>query len=367
MARAANVSEASNAPAGSAPAGPTATPAPVPSPERPGAGAIVLPAGLALVLFVIVPGALLMLGQGYFWQIANLCLIFVLLAASLHVVTGVAGLLHLGHAAFYGVGAYTAGLMADAYGVNFLVTVPAAALVTAGIAFLVALPTMRLVSIYFAVATLAIGQMIYLVLLNWVSFTKGPNGVILFDGLGAFGFDLSGPLATYLVVAVIVAASLVAIHRISHSYYGNALRSLREDDQCADAMGVPTVRLKMEAFVISAAFAGIAGALWAHSTGYISPSDFDFAESILILAMIVVGGLGSLPGAIIGALLLILLPEVLRPLGDVRNVMVGCVMFFSILLLPKGLFGEVTALQMVRRQFGDAWRRDAQKRGIGWR
>lgn len=342
-------------------------PSPPLQPVRGAAGTFLAPGALALALFVAVPVALTFFDKGYFWQIANLCLIFVLLAASLHVVTGVAGLLNLGHAAFYGVGAYTAGLLADHYGVNVVVTVPMAAIVTAAIAFLVALPTMRLVSIYFAVATLAIGQMIFLVLLNWVSFTNGPNGVILFDGLAAFGFDLSGPLATYLVVAGIVAVCLVLIHRISHSYYGNALRSLREDDQCADAMGVPTVRLKMEAFVISAAFAGVAGALWAHSTGYISPTDFDFAESILLLAMVVVGGLGSLPGAIIGALLLILLPEVLRPLGDVRNIMVGGVMFASILLLPRGLFGEVSALAMMRRQFGDAWRRDEEKRGIGWR
>ncbi|RAH99581.1 branched-chain amino acid ABC transporter permease [Acuticoccus sediminis] len=327
----------------------------------------VLPLVGALLVFALIPALLAHFGKGYFYQIANLALIFVLLAASLHVVTGVAGLLHLGHAAFYGVGAYTAGLLASHFDTTFVLTIPAAAVVTAAIAFLVALPTMRLVSIYFAVATLAIGQMIYLVLLNWVSFTNGPNGVLLFGGLSVFGIDLSSPTATYFVVALVVVASLVVIHRISHSYYGNALRSLREDDQCADAMGVRTVAMKMQAFVISAAFAGVAGALWAHTTGYIAPPDFDFAESILILSMIVVGGLGSLPGAIIGALLLILLPEFLRPLGDVRNIMVGCVLFFSILLLPRGLFGEVSALALVRRQLGDAWTTDAKGRGVGWR
>ena len=343
--------------------------APTPSlrPAPSAARSLAVPLALAVLVFGLVPAALSALGQGYYWQMANLALIFVLLAASLHVVTGVAGLLHLGHAAFYGVGAYTAGLLASELDVSFILTIPAAALVTASIAFLVALPTMRLVSIYFAVATLPIGQMLFLVLLNWVSFTKGPNGVILYDGFSLFGIDLADPLPTYLIVALVVCASLVVIHRVSHSYYGNALRSLREDDQCADAMGVRTVRLKLEAFVISAAFAGIAGALWAHTTLYISPVDFDFAESILILAMVVVGGLGSLPGAIIGALLLILLPELLRPVGDVRNMIVGVVMFGSILLVPKGLFGEVSALSLVRRAFGDAWRRDGSGRGIGWR
>lgn len=334
--------------------------------KRP-AGAWVLRLALIALMLAVIPLVLSWFDRGYFWQVANLVLIFVLLAAALHVVTGVAGLLHLGHAAFYGIGAYTAGLLASEAGWGLAATLPAAALVSAALAFLVALPTMRLVSIYFAVATLAIGQMIFLVLLNWVDFTKGPNGVLLFSGVDLFGFDLSSPLATYYVVAIVVAVSVTAIHRISHSYYGNALRSLREDDQCADAMGVPVVRLKMEAFVVSAFFAGVAGALWAHTTGYISPFDFDFLESILVLAMVVVGGLGSLPGAIIGAVLLILLPELLRPFGDVRNLLVGAVMFLSILLLPKGLFGEVSALALMRRQLRGAWKETGEGAGVGWR
>ena len=328
---------------------------------------VLIPLLLALLVFVGLPALLAGFDRGYFYQIANLALIFVLLSASMHLVTGVAGLLHLGHAAFYGVGAYTAALLSTKIGLGFTVTLPLSGLVAALIAFLVALPTMRLVSIYFAVATLAIGQMIYLVMLNWVEFTKGPNGIIVTKGLELFGFSLSGRLATYYTVAAVVTLCVLAIGRLSHSYYGNALRSIREDDQCADAMGVRTARLKMEAFTLSAFFAGVAGSLWAHMTGYISPGDFKFSESILILAMVVVGGLGSLPGAVIGALLLILLPEGLRAFGDFRNIMVGLVMFLSILLLPKGLLGEVSALQLARRQLGEAWRYTVKGEGIGWR
>ncbi|HYH22994.1 MAG TPA: branched-chain amino acid ABC transporter permease [Azospirillum sp.] len=328
---------------------------------------LIVPVLVLLMVFAALPAVLASFDRGYFYQIANLSLIFVLLAASLHLVTGVAGLLHLGHAAFYGVGAYTAALLATKAGLGFTFTLPLSGLVAALIAFLVALPTMRLVSIYFAVATLAIGQMLYLVMLNWVDFTKGPNGIIVTKGLNLFGFDLSGRLGTYYTVAAVVTLCVIAIGRLSHSYYGNALRSIREDDQCADAMGVRTVRLKMEVFTLSAFFAGVAGSLWAHMTGYISPGDFKFSESILILAMIVVGGLGSLPGAIIGALLLILLPEGLRGMGDFRNVMVGVVMFLSILFLPRGLLGEVSALKLVRQQLNAAWRRTDNGIGIGWR
>lgn len=326
-----------------------------------------VPVLLLAVLFLAIPFGLVQFGKGYFFQIANLVLIFALLAVSLHLVTGVAGLLHLGHAAFYGIGAYVAALLGSDLKIGFLWGLPAGGLAAAALALVVALPTMRLVSIYFAVATLAIGQMINTVLLNWVDVTKGPNGVLLFGGIDLFGVAVKNPVAIYFVVATVVALSIWVLHRLSHSYYGNALRSLREDDQCADAMGIDTVRLKVEVFTISAFFAGIAGGLWAYTTGYISPQDFNFSNSILILAMVVVGGLGSLPGAILGAVLLILLPEVLRGFGDVRNIMVGMVMFVSILFLPKGLFGEVSALSMVRRHLGVKWGAAPGNREVGWR
>ncbi len=324
-----------------------------------------VPLALVVVVFGAVPWVLTLFGKGYFFQVADLILIFVLLSASLHLVTGVAGLLHLGHAAFYGIGAYVAALMGTELKLGFLWGLPAGGLAAAVLALIVALPTMRLVSIYFAVATLAIGQMIHTVLLNWVAVTKGPNGVMLFSGIRLFDIPVKGPLAVYFVVAVVVALSIVAIHRLGHSYYGNALRSLREDDQCADAMGVDTVRLKIEVFTLSAFFAGLAGGLWAYTTGYVSPQDFNFSNSILILAMVVVGGLGSLPGAIVGAVLLILLPEVLRGFGDLRNVIVGLVMFGSILFLPKGLIGEVSALALVRRHFVRP-KGEVAGREVGW-
>lgn len=326
---------------------------------------LLAPAILALLVFVVTPLSLWTIGKGYFWQVANLVLIYALLAAALHLVTGVAGLLNLGHAAFYGVGAYVAALLGADRGIGFAIGLPAGGIAAAALAFVVALPTMRLVSIYFAVATLAIGQMIYTVLLNWVAVTKGPNGVMLFTGIDLFGFAAKSPLAVYYVVAIVVAISIWAIHRLSHSYYGNALRSLREDDQCAEAMGVDTARLKIEVFTLSAFFAGLAGGLWAYTTGYVSPNDFSFSTSILILAMVVVGGLGSLPGAIIGASALILLPELLRSFGDVRNILVGMAMFFSILFMPKGLMGEASALDLMRRAFSLRWR--GGPREVGWR
>ena len=319
-----------------------------------------------LVAFVAVPATLSAIGGGYLYQIAITALIFIILATSLNLVTGTAGLLSLGHAGFYGIGAYAAALISTRLGLPFLVTMPAAGLIAGAIGVLVALPTMRLVSIYFAVATLGIGEMIYVTLLNWTDFTRGPMGIRGIPPIAMLGWQPHSPMQQYMVVAATAAVSIWVLSRLTHSYFGNALRAVREDDQCAAAMGLDVVQLKIVAFGTSCFFAGIAGALLAHTANFISPDQFQFGESINILAMVVVGGLGSLPGAVIGALLLIILPEALRGIGDFRMIAIGSIMFFSILLLPKGLLGEASALRLLRHQFGEAWSGATGGR-VGWR
>lgn len=299
--------------------------------------------GLMLVL-----GALVGMQSSYLNQVAIITMIFVILAASMNLIAGSAGLLSLGHAAFFGVGAYASALLSTRADWPVVVTVPVAGVIAAAIGAVVAIPTMRLISIYFAVATLGIGEMIYVVLLNWVDLTRGPMGIRGIPGIALPG--LSSTLSGMVVVAAVMLVSLWVMHRITHSYYGNALRALREDDACADAMGIDVPRLKLESFSISCYFAGVAGALFAHTTGYIGPESFRLMESILILSMVVVGGLGSIYGSIIGAVLLSVLPEALRQLGSYRMIVVGAVLFCSILFLPKGLVGEVSALRLIRAQ-----------------
>ncbi len=303
---------------------------------------------LLVVALALLVAGLLGLGSSYFIQIAITTMIFVILAASLNLITGSAGLLNLGHAAFFGVGAYTAALLATHWGWPFWLTLPAAGAAAAAVGALVAVPTMRLTSIYFAVATLGIGEMIYVTILNWVGFTRGPMGIRGIPSIGLFGLDSLG--FGLVVTALVMLAVLWLVHRLAHSYYGNALRALREDDACADAMGIDVGRLKLQAFSVACALAGMAGALFAHTTGYISPESFRFGESILILAMVVVGGLGSLYGSVIGAVILTVLPEALRDLGSYRMIAVGIVLFLAILFMPRGLVGEVSAIDLVRRQ-----------------
>lgn len=303
---------------------------------------------ILIVALVLLLGGLIAWRSSYFNQVAIITMIFVILSASMNLITGGAGLLSLGHAAFFGVGAYAAALLSTQAGWSFWFTIPAAGLITALVGALVALPTMRLTSIYFAVATLGIGEMIYVTILNWVGFTRGPMGIRSIPAIEFLG--LRGTVASMTMVALMLLLSLWVMHRIAHSYYGNSLRAMREDDACADAMGIDVARLKLESFGVACFFAGVAGALFAHTTGYISPESFKFGESILILSMVVVGGLGSLYGSIIGAVLLSLLPEMLRDLGSYRMIVVGLVLFLSILFLPKGLVGEVSALDLIRRQ-----------------
>ena len=306
-----------------------------------------LNAALVLLLALFLAG-LMGLKSGYFSQIAITTMIFVILAASLNLITGTAGLLSLGHGAFFGVGAYAAALLSTKLGWPFWLTVPAAGLAAALVGALVAVPTMRLTSIYFAVATLGIGEMIYVTLLNWVGFTRGPMGIRSIPGLELWGFKGMG--LSLAVTALSMLVTLWVVHRLTHSYYGNSLRALREDDACADAMGIDVARLKLQSFGVACCFAGVAGALFAHTTGYISPESFRFGESILVLSMIVVGGLGSLYGSVIGAVILSVLPELLRDLGSYRMIAVGLVLFLSILFLPRGLVGEVSAIDLFRRQ-----------------
>ena len=181
-----------------------------------------------LLLFLVIPGVLLLSGSGYAFRVVDTVLIFAILAVSMNLITGVAGLLSLGHAAFYGVGAYAAALTSTKLGWPMLATVPFAGICAALLGVAVALPSMRLTSIYFAVATLGIGQMIFVTLLNWVDFTGGPLGIRDIPRPALLGFDLSSPLATYLVCAALGAFAIWVVHRCTHGYFGNALRALRE-------------------------------------------------------------------------------------------------------------------------------------------
>lgn len=320
--------------------------------------------GFAVVMLAVLPFILSTLGQGYLFRLAHLGSIMIILAVSLNLLTGTLGLLSLGHASFYGLGAYISALLAVKAGLPFPVTLLASGVFTALLAGIMAISISRLARLFFAVGTLAIGELVGLVLLNWTDVTNGPMGVRSIPSAQLFGWSFTSPLEIYYVSAITMLGCVWFVHRLTHSYFGTALRAAREDEQAAAGMGLPGPWLKIFAFATSAGIAGVAGSLLAHTTNFISPDMFRLSDSILILTMVVIGGLGSVPGAVLGAVLLVLLPEVTRDLGQLRMLLVGLVLFISIIVLPQGLISEITAVAFVRKVIGKA--RDSARQ-LGWR
>jgi len=284
-------------------------------------------------------------GQVYFVHVATLALIYCVFALGLQVLTGYAGQLSLGQAAFFGVGAYVSALLAIDLHLPFWVSAPVAAAIAALLGACLA-PLTRLRGHYLAVATLGFGEIVYLVLVNWADITRGPFGVLNIPPPAVGGVVLGTPHQYYYLALAVAVASYVLVARLSDdgSRFGRGLRAIRQNELAAVAVGVSPLRYKVQAFVLSAALAGLAGSLFAHFVGYINPTEFRLDTSILVLLMIVVGGLGRTGGAVLGALLLVFASEYLRFLKEYRMLVYGLGLVACMMFLPGGLSQAVTAL-----------------------
>ncbi|GAP39851.1 branched-chain amino acid ABC transporter permease [Flexilinea flocculi] len=279
--------------------------------------------------------------NNYYLQVANLGMIFSILTLSLNILAGYTGLFSVGFIAFYGIGAYTSAIVVTRLGWSVWVGFILAGVVSSLFSFLLGLPTMRLRGMYFAVATLAFGEIMYQVFLNWTSITGGTKGIKGVPSPEFFGISLR-PYSKYfyLILAVLVIVILLTRNLIN-SRTGRAMLAIRENDIAAEAMGVDVPKFKMIAFLIATFFAGVAGALYGHEVRYVSPESFVNAESAAVLAMMVVGGIGSIPGSILGGFILTMLPEYLRFLGNIRLVIYGAAIVAIIIFAPKGLGGLI--------------------------
>lgn len=298
-----------------------------------GAGGLLPWAGIAAL--VLLPWVV---QEAYTMRVLNVIGINCLLALGLNLVMGVAGQLDAGQAGFYAVGAYVSGLLAVRLGVPFWVTVPLAA-AAAGLLALAIGPVLRLRGVFLAVATLAFGEIVRIVINNWVPVTNGPNGVpgIPFPALGRFVFD-TDQRYYYLVLAAVLAC-YATIGRMADSRIGRAMQAIRDNQDAAEAMGVHALRYKILAFVVAGAYAGVAGALLAHLQTYVSPENFMFLTSIDIIFMIVLGGLGSVPGSVVGAVVVTVGPEWLRFLKTYRLIVYSLVILGVLVFAPRGLYG----------------------------
>ncbi|MCE5235992.1 MAG: branched-chain amino acid ABC transporter permease [Clostridiaceae bacterium] len=287
--------------------------------------------------------------SNYILHVANLAMMFSLLTLSLNMLSGCTGLMSVGHIAFYGIGAYTSAMLTTHFNIPIGIAMAGAGIVSALASLLLGLPTMRLKGMYFAVATLAFGEVVYQLIVNWTNVTGGTKGVKGIPSPEMFGLSLRSYGSYYYIVLIVLVLSIILTRNLIASRPGRAMLAIRENDIAAEAMGVNITLYKLVAFMVSAFFAGIAGALYAHEVHYISPETFAGSESSAVLAMMVVGGIGSIPGSILGGMALTILPELLRSFGNVRLVIYGAAVVAIIIFAPKGLGGLIERLDGMLR------------------
>ena len=273
--------------------------------------------------------------------------IYVLLAMGLNVVVGFTGLLNLGYAAFFAIGAYTYALLNLHAGWPFWPTLPVAGLVSMLFGFLIGIPSIRVRGDYLAITTLGFGEIVRIAFNNLDRFTGGPNGLLGIARPKIFSYSFSvNPTPYFYLMLALVAVAAFLLFRMSDSKIGRAFVAIREDELAASCMGVPVLQIKLTAFGLSSFIAGIAGACFASKQTIITPDSFDFVLSVLILSMVVLGGMGNIWGAALGALVLGVLPELLRGFAIYRMLIFGLLMILMMIFRPQGILGG----QLIRRE-----------------
>ncbi|QZN96028.1 high-affinity branched-chain amino acid ABC transporter permease LivM [Symbiopectobacterium purcellii] len=314
---------------------------------------------LAAVLIIIAVAWPFLVSRGSV-DIATLTLIYVMLGLGLNVVVGLSGLLVLGYGGFYAIGAYTYALLNHYYGLGFWQSLPLAGIAAGLSGFLLGFPVLRLRGDYLAIVTLGFGEIVRILLLNNTEFTGGPNGIsqipkptffglefsrrVSEDGWGTFHemfglkYDPSDRIIfLYLVALLLVIATLFVINRLLRMPLGRAWEALRDDEIACRSLGLSPTRIKLTAFTISAAFAGFAGTLFAARQGFVSPESFTFAESAFVLAIVVLGGMGSQFAVILAAILLVVSRELMRDLNEYSMLLLGALMVLMMIWRPQGL------------------------------
>lgn len=312
-----------------------------------------MPRRLLLLLLLVVLLALPQVFRSdYQQQLFIICGLNVMLALGLNLVIGYTGQLSLGHVAFYGVGAYTCALLVVRARWPFWPSLLAGALMALALGVVLGLFALRLRGHYLAIATLGFGVVVYQLLINWIDLTRGPLGLSGIPypepvNLGFATLDFGDRKTYYYLVLAFLIPTYFVIHRIAHSRVGDALLAIREDEVAAQTLGVDPLTNKVLVFALGAAFAGLAGGLYAHYLGILAPESFFYPESFNILAMVVIGGLGSLPGSVAGAVVFTLSPEYLRfvpkigplDLAVYRMPIFGLAVLAVMLFFPEGLAG----------------------------
>lgn len=296
---------------------------------------------LPTVFFLVILAVLFpILASLYQTNIMITALLYVMLALGLNIVIGLGGMLHLGYVAFYAVGAYTYGLLNQYLGVGFWLALPIGAATATIAGILLAIPVLRLRGDYLAIVTLGFAEIVRIVINNTTEFTGGPQGIGGISRPSLFGIEMglfTATTYTYYIILAMVVLTVFVVYRLENSRLGRAWVAMGEDDIASEAMGVDVMKTKVTAFALGSTWAGLAGVIFAARTTFINPASFTVWESIIVLSCVVLGGMGSIPGVIVGALVLILVPEYLRAFADYRMLMFGAVLVIMMVFRPGGL------------------------------
>lgn len=293
---------------------------------------------IGIVLLVLVGLLPLILAKNtYALRTSILVLIYIVLALSLNFVLGFAGQLSMGHSAFYAVGAYTTAILTVNYKVPFWIALLFSAIVAAAFGLLLGIPTLRLKGDYLAITTIGFGEILRLILINWTSFTRGPAGIPGIPSPKIFGYTISSNTGYFYILYILALLTIFISQRLLNSRLGRGLIAVRDDEVAAEAMGINPTFLKILAFVLGAAIAGLVGGIFASFIHYVNPDNFTYMESVVILTMVVLGGVGSIPGVIVGATVLTILPEALRGISTYRYAIYGILLALMMIVRPQGI------------------------------
>ncbi|MHB8828146.1 MAG: ABC transporter permease subunit [Syntrophales bacterium] len=299
------------------------------------------PALAAVALFALVFPFIF---SSYQTNIMTTALMYVMLGLGLNIVVGLAGLLDLGYVAFYAVGAYSYALINYHFGLGFWAVLPVGALLAAFFGILLGFPVLRLRGDYLAIVTLGFGEIIRLILENWNEFSFGPSGIAHIPRPGLLGMNLTlneSIIYLYYLMILFCLLTIFVINRLQDSRIGRAWIALREDEVACQAMGIDKTKTKLTAFALGATWAGMVGVIFAAKTTFVNPASFTFLESAMILSIVVLGGMGSIVGVFIAALILILSPEYLRAFSNYRMLLFGAVMVLMMVFRPQGIVPNV--------------------------
>jgi branched-chain amino acid transport system permease protein len=299
----------------------------------------------ALVILAIV----IFMDDDYYYTLLNFIGIYTLLVVGLNLLLGYAGQISLGHAAFFGLGAYTSGILTATYGVNPWLALVAGLVVSGTAAYLIGIPALKLKGYYLAMATLGFGIIVFIFLNEAHNLTGGPSGLHGIPSLALGGFALDTPRRLYLLIWIILGVILALSANLMNSRTGRAIRALHDSEAGAESLGVDTFRMKLKIFVWSALYASLAGSLYAHTLNFIAPSSFGFMFSIKLVTMVVLGGMASIWGSLLGAGVLTVLPEMLTVFHDFEAVIFGAILMVVMIFLPRGLVRGIMDLYEFRR------------------